>query len=341
MLPKKQIEEIKEELDNCKNPLYFFHDDPDGLCSFLLLYRYKREGHGIIVKRATPQIDEQFIPKVNMYNPDKIFILDLAVVEQEFIDKAKVPIIWIDHHEPLKLDKIKIFNPRINNKNDTTPVTNICYEVVKQDLWIAMCGCVGDWFMPDFFDEFKQKYPDLLRDNLKDPGDVLFTTKLGKLTKILSFVLKGKTDDAMKCAKILTRIDSPYEIINKETERGSYIYKKFEKINLEYDKLLEEALKIKTNEKLYVYSYSGSRISFTGDLANELLYHFPDKTIIVAREKYDEMKMSLRSPKKLPAIINKALEGLEGYGGGHEYACGACVKKKDFKEFLERIRKLI
>lgn len=156
MLSNKQIEEIKEELDNCKNPLYFFHDDPDGLCSFLLLYRYRKEGHGIIVKRATPQVDKQFIPKVDSYNPDKIFILDLAVVEQEFIDKVKVPVIWVDHHEPLKRDNVKYFNPRLIKKNSNIPVTYICYQINKKDLWIAMCGCIGDWFIPDFFDEFKK-----------------------------------------------------------------------------------------------------------------------------------------------------------------------------------------
>ena len=122
-LTKEQVKQIKDELDNCKNPLFFFHDDPDGLCSFLLFYRYKKEGHGVIVKRYTPQVDEQFLSKVNEYNPDKIFILDLAVVDQNFVDNVNVPVIWIDHHTPIKLDNIKTFNPRINNPNDGTPVT--------------------------------------------------------------------------------------------------------------------------------------------------------------------------------------------------------------------------
>ena len=89
-LTDEQVKQIKEELDNCKNPLFFFHDDPDGLCSFLQFYRYKKEGNGVIVKRATPQVDEQFLPKVKEYSPDKIFILDLAVVDQGFIDGVKV-----------------------------------------------------------------------------------------------------------------------------------------------------------------------------------------------------------------------------------------------------------
>ena len=84
-LTEKQYEEIKNELDNCKNPLFFFDDDPDGLCAFLLLYRYKREGHGIVVK-THPKLDNRSVPKVQEYNPDKIFVLDVATLEQEFID---------------------------------------------------------------------------------------------------------------------------------------------------------------------------------------------------------------------------------------------------------------
>src|SRR3989338_3971743 len=99
MLTEKEIKRIKEELDNCKNPLYFYDSDPDGLCSFLLLYRYKREGHGVMVK-SNPFLNEKFLHKVEEYQPDKIFVLDIANVDQDFIDKAKVPVIWIDHHGP-------------------------------------------------------------------------------------------------------------------------------------------------------------------------------------------------------------------------------------------------
>lgn len=340
MLSGKQIGQIREELDNCKKPLFFFHDDADGLCSFLLLYKYIREGKGVIVK-SIPHLDEKFIRMATEYGPDKIFILDIAMVKQEFIDNVKAPVIWIDHHEPLKRDNVKYFNPRLAKKDDNIPATCICYQVTKKDLWIAMCGCIGDWFIPDFFEEFKKKYPDLIGETAKNPGDILFTTKLGKLIKIISSVLKGNTDDVMKCIKILTRIDGPYEILDKKTARGRYIYKRFKSIDSDYERLLEEALQSKTEDKLFIYSYNKSKMSFTGNLANELMYHMPNKTIVIAREKDDEMRMSLRSNKKLPPIIKKALEGLEGYGGGHEYACGANVKTKDFKKFLDRIKEQI
>ena len=52
------------------------------------------------------------------------------------------------------------------------------------------------------------------------------------------------------------------------------------------------------------------------------------------------MKISIRSKSVIiPPILEKALEGVEGFGGGHEYACGANVKKKDFDRFIESFKK--
>jgi len=342
MLTTKQIEDIRKELKECKNPLFFFHDDADGLCSFLLLYRYIREGHGVIIK-TTPNIDEKFLRKVEEYDPDKIFILDIALVEQEFIDKAKRKIIWIDHHDPQKRHgNILYFNPRIKSPKNNIPVSFICYQTVKQDLWIAMAGCIGDWFWPYFTTKFKKQFPSLLPKEIKKPEDALFETNLGKIIRIMEFSLKGKTSEALKCVKILTRIKSPYEIINQTTSQGRYITKRAEKIEKEYLELLEKALKEKSKDKILLFHYLAGKTSFTKDLSNELIYRFPDKIVIVAREKSDEMKISIRSPDIIiPPILEKALQGIEGYGGGHEHACGANIKKKDFKRFITNFKNQI
>ena len=75
MLTEKQYQQIKEELDNCKNPLFFFDDDPDGLSAFLLLYRYLKEGHGFVVK-THPKLDIRSAPKIEQFDADKVFILE-------------------------------------------------------------------------------------------------------------------------------------------------------------------------------------------------------------------------------------------------------------------------
>ncbi len=341
MLSDKEIKQIREELDNCKNPLFFFHDDPDGLCSFLLLYRYIREGYGIVFK-AKPGLGVNFIRKVDEYMPDKVFILDIPIVDQEFLDKANAPVVWIDHHRPLERNKVRYFNPRIKDKGDGTPVTRICYGVVERDMWIAAIGCIGDWVIPDFFDEFNKRYEGLVEKDFKDAGKIYFETKLGELVRIFSYILKGKTSDVVKCFKVLTRMDDPNEILEQSSARGKFIYKRFEKINEEYKALLDEAVKCAGKDKLLIYVYTENKMSFSGDLSNELIYRYPDKIVIIGREKSGEVRLSLRSTKiKLPAVIDKALVGVEGYGGGHEYACGANVKKGDFKKFIEGIREQI
>ncbi|MBU1204545.1 MAG: DHH family phosphoesterase [Nanoarchaeota archaeon] len=338
MLTEKEYKEIREELDNCKRPLFFFDDDPDGLCSFLLLYRYAREGKGVVVK-SSPELKPIFLKTVENYGPDKVFIIDKPMVSPEFIDAVKVPIIWIDHHNIIKNSGTKYFNSRKDGFGE--PASCICYRVVKQDLWIAACGAVGDWYLPDFSAEFSRKYPDLLPAEIKRPEKALYETKLGELIRILSFILKGKTSDVLSCIKILTRIKTPYELLNEETAQAKFIIKRFKKVKEEYDSLLDEALEHSKADKIIIFTYSDEKMSFTGDLSNELLYRFPKKIILVAREKGGEMKSSLRSsgPVSVSEILKKALVKIEGYGGGHEHACGACIKKKDFEKFVENIKK--
>ena len=347
-LSEKQINEIKKYLDNCKNPLFFFDDDQDGLCSFLLFYRYKGEGNGIIVK-TSPKLGTFFLSKVNEYHPDNIFVLDIADVERDFIDGINTPLIWIDHHGTAKKEHKLYFNPRLSNEKDNFPASFMCYQVVKQelkasDIWIAVLGCVADWFIPDFIEEFKKNYPDLLDKNYESPGDIIFNSQLGKLIRIFSFALKGKMSDVKKSIKIFTRIQSPYEILKKETEQGRFIYKRYEQVNKTYKELINEFMNKakKTSEKLVFFEYGDDKMSLTSDLSNEAIYRFPEKIILIAREKNDEMKCSLRSSDViLLPIIEKCLIGLNGYGGGHEHACGLNVKTADFEEFVKRFREMV
>ena len=342
-LSKKQFKEIREHLDECRNPLFFFDDDQDGLCAFLLLYRYKREGHGVIVKTSSG-ITDLFTRKVQEYNPDKIFIMDIADVEQEFFDGMKVPVIWIDHHGPYERRNVSYYNPRVSNPKHNHPTSFLCYKAVEQDLWIGALGSVADWFLPPFLKEFKKQYPDLLDIKYKSPGDIIYNTKLGHLIRIFSFVLKGKHSDVMKCIKILTRISDPYEILEKKTEQAKFIYKRYEKAMEGYQPLLDGMMQKleESADKVIVFSYGEDKTSMTSDLSNEAIHNHPDKIIIIAREKNEEMKCSLRSSgMNLKPLLEKALVGLKGYGGGHENACGANVHKTDFEEFVRRLREMV
>lgn len=338
MLTPQDYSEIKAELDDCYRPIYIYDDDTDGLACFLLFYRYVKEGKGIVLK-AHPNVDLKFIEKVQDYQPDKIFIMDIPKVEQEFIDKAKTKIIWLDHHEPVERKKVKYYNSMLKEPKDNLPTAYHCYQAIKEDLWIASLGIIGDWCLPeDIQKQLSEKYPDLLPPDIKDPGKAMFETKIGKLTQIYEFCLKGKTSDVNKLVKVLTRIDDPHEILAGETPRAKLILNHYNKILKEFEELKKE-IKV-TKSPIAIYHYHSGKMSLSGELANYVLYKYPDKFTIIAREKNDEMKCSFRSRRhNVKDVLAKALIGIDGYGGGHPSACGGVIKKQDWERFLENIRK--
>lgn len=338
MLNEKEVQLLRKELETAKNPLFIYDDDADGLSAFLLLYRINHEGKGISPK--TGRINIHLLRKVEEINPDKIFILDIPNVDQEFLDKVNRPVFWLDHHNPVDAKKVHYFNPRITNPDAYIPTTRMAWQISENndDLWIATVGCFGDWHMPDFIEKFIDKYPDLLTEK-KDLKEAVYHQKIGKLVKMFFFLQKGPSSEIRKSVKILTRIKSPDEILGEKSPAGKFLLKRFEKINQKYQELIDEAKKQATRDQVFVYQYSEDKWSFSAVLANELTNLFPDKVIIACRRKSGEMKCSLRAQFPIVDALKKALEGVEGFGGGHPVACGAVVKEEDWDLFLRQFKK--
>ncbi|QQG39006.1 MAG: DHH family phosphoesterase [Candidatus Woesearchaeota archaeon] len=334
MITKEQIGEIKNYLDKSENPLIFFDDDPDGLCSYLLLMKYLQRGKGVVVKRAK-EMSADYVRKVNELSPDLVVILDIFEVSQDFIDKVNVPIVWIDHHTPSKRKGTHYYNPKFITPNDERPTTYWCYEITKSSLWLGVLGSISDWYIPSYIKEFIKEYPDLFDLKIKDPAEANFSTRIGELIKIFNFAVKGTASDSIKNANILLKIENPYEILNQESSRGKYIYKYAQKKLKFYDSMLKKILDTKSEGKLLLFTYPTGDVSYTSYISNHVQYLKPDKLIIIAREHKGYYKMSVRSMKiKVRPILEKALVGVDGYGGGHEMACGATVNKNDFDRFI-------
>jgi single-stranded DNA-specific DHH superfamily exonuclease len=336
------LSEIKDYLEKSENPLILFDDDSDGLASFLLICKYLERGKGIVVTH--PIVDESYIKKIQEYSPDLVLVLDKHTIEQDFVDKVNVPILWIDHHPIIDIKGVKYFNPLFYGKK-AYPTAYWCYKITKENLWLAMIGIMSDWDLT-YLDEFSKKYPDLIDKKIQEPDELYFETKFGILAKLFTFILKGKASEVKKCINILRRINDPYEILDKTTPRGKYIYQRFEKINKEYQRILDDALNNSIITKnILLYTYYARETSFSTILSNELMYKFRDKVIFVAREKDERVRMSIRTYHKskviLPPLVKKALEGLNGNGGGHDHACGGDINKEDFKTFIDKFEHLL
>jgi len=345
MLSKKQIQEIREHLDKSQNPLFFFDNDTDGLCSFLLLQRFSGKGKGVAIK-SFPELTEEYFRKVQELNADYIFILDKPLVSKEFFEKSRefnIPIVIIDHHD-IEREKIPEFvsyyNPVFNLTEESGPTTYLCYQVSqkKEDLWIAVAGCISDRYVPDFYDKFKESYPDLSVET-DDAFGIRYRSGIGKITNLFSFALKDRTTNVVKMTRFLMEAKNPYEVL-EETSKNYTMHKRFKQIDFKYQRLIERAKKI-TNLKnfpnrLLFFRYSGD-LSISSDLANELSYLFPEKIIIVAFVSGMKVNISARG-RGIRKIILKIIKNLENSsGGGHEDAVGAQIRSNHLEEFKKRI----
>ncbi|MCF7871520.1 DHH family phosphoesterase [Candidatus Woesearchaeota archaeon] len=340
MISDTDLAYIRKRLKEAVRPLFFFDDDADGLSSFLQLYALVKEGKGVVVK-GKPVLEARYARKVEEYCPDLVVILDKPLVEDEFFDKVRQDIIWLDHHPvPSNFRRAKYFNPRIQDSEDGRPTSFWCYLIVKNDvvdvLWKAMFGVVGDWHLL-LEDECREKYPYLLPENIKSPEDALFKTDLGKLVKIINWNLKGSTSDVMKSVKVLTRINDPYDILDQKTSKGKLIFKKFEKLDSSYNDLISRVKPGK--DKILYFCYDDSSIAISSELSNELLFLYPSKVIIVARSVGGDLRMSIRSKGiNVAGIVEKAVQITGGHGGGHDNACGANIPEDRLEDFLSVFR---
>lgn len=337
MLTEQQLQEIREYLQRAKNPLYFFDEDHDGMTAYLLLRRKYKKGKGVAAKTRQGD-DSLYVHKIQETHSDLVLFLDRPEVSQEVIDHAHCPVLWIDHHQPLKRERVHYYNPMVLTPGDNRPTSYWCYQIVQQDEWLAMVGIIGDWHVPDFAETFQYKE---LFNGKKTPPEILFDSEFGKLIKIFNFVLKGTTTDARKYLAVLEKIQSPYEILRQETARGKFVYKKYEKLNKEYEALLRKALDAATKDRIYIFTYTADKNSFSGGLSNELLHRLDKDMFIIARENdHGEMVASIRGKTMdvLP-LLQAILKTVPGNGGGHMRACGAVIRKEDFERFVSAIKK--
>ncbi len=336
MLSPDQLVEIKTFLKKAKNPLFFFDDDPDGLAAALTLKKCYNRG-ALVALKISPLSEKVYLNKIKEHKPDAVFILDRPIVSQYVLDNIKVPVIWIDHHEPIERFNVHYYNPMVLDKTDNRSTSYWAYQVTQKNMWIAMVGIIGDWYIPEFIKAFPYKQ---LFNNKKTPPEIIFDSEFGTLIRLFTFILKGQTKDVKNSIAALEKIKTPMEILHQTTREGKYLWQRYEKINREYQSLLKKAMESDEPQDPYVFTYPSTKTSFTSILSNELLYRLAHHDIfIVARLKENEYRISLRSKKKpiLP-LLKKALLQVRGYGGGHQYACGASVHKDDFHKFLNVFR---
>jgi len=340
MLTPEQLSEIKEHLEKAQNPLFFFDNDADGLCSFLLLRRAIGRGRGVAIK-SFPDLNASYARKISELNPDYVFILDKPIVSEGFLKETQdknLKVVWIDHHEISfpdlsKFPLVGYYNSMKSEKPGSEPITYWCSKIGREeDLWLAVAGCIGDGYLPEFSQKAEKEYPELWKP-VKSAFDGLYNTGLGKISRILNFALKDRTSSVIKMIKFMFKA-KPEEVLE------GFLLERFMQINEKAEKLIEKAEEFLNKGKILYFQYGGD-LSISADIANELFYRHPDKIIAVAYLKGTKANISIRGKNDIKEATLKAIEGIENArGGGHKQAVGCQMNVEDLPVFIEKFEKL-
>ena len=294
-------------------------------------------------------MNKDYFRKISELGADYIFILDKPVVDKDFFEEAEkvnIPVVWIDHHD-IEKDEVpsyvNYYNPFFNKQKTNEPVTHLCYQISqrKEDLWLDIIGCTSDKFYSGNYKDFKKLFPELSFDS-KEPFDILYKSKIGKVVMILGFALKDTTTNVVNMMKFLIKANSPYEII-EENKANATIHKKFSEIDKKYTKLLEKArasAEENKGNKILFFQYGGD-MSISSEISNQLSYTFPEKVIIIVRLSGSMASFSARG-NGVKEIVANALGNIsDSRSGGHENAVGGKIKTEDIEKFKTNIEKLV
>jgi oligoribonuclease NrnB/cAMP/cGMP phosphodiesterase (DHH superfamily) len=343
MLPQTQLNEIKEKLEASQNPLFFFDNDADGLCAFLILRRAIDRGKGIAIK-SFPDLKEQYVKKVEELNPDAIFILDKAELSKEFaeqVEQKNIPITWIDHHETKTPKQTIEKTSYYNSLPSAEPTTYITQKIFnrQEDLWLATIGCISDVYIPDFAKKFAEQNPELLNPNL-EPLDILHSTEIGKIVRMLNFGLMDTTTNVIALIKYLFKAKNTYDLL-EENRHTKQLHKRYTQLNEFLNKQIAKAeANIDPKSPTIFFSYAGNT-SMSSEIANKLYFKHKDKLIIVAFKRPEKINISIRGENALK-ITYKAIANIEeATGGGHEKATGAMIPVDSLDKFKQNIIKIL
>lgn len=337
MLSEKQIEEIREHLEVAQNPVFFYDNDADGLCSYILMRKSIGRGKGVAI-RTHPDLDVGYVRKVQELGADYIFVLDRPYLGELFVEEIKklqIPIVWIDHHDVEDVnydyDNLFYFNPMKGRKKSSEPVTYWTYKVTNriEDVWIAVMGCIADHYFPDFSKDFNKRWPEYW-GNVKEPFDAYYRTGIGSLARSLAFGLKDSITHVIYLQKFLISCKSPADFF-LELDSGSSFGKNYRELKKKYDALIRKAEK-GVGDKVIFFRYGGD-LSISSEISNYFSHKYPEHRVVIAYDKGTFSNLSLRG-KKVKIFLDKLLPRFkDSRGGGHEEAVGARVLTEDLERF--------
>ncbi|MBS3127758.1 hypothetical protein J4410_01310 [Candidatus Woesearchaeota archaeon] len=343
-----------------KDRIALIHDlDPDGISSgvitahAILLIRRKKIDHIMYQKPGEIPLTEKTIKILKKKKINKIITTDKAIDQNPKTLKAAAAfadLVIFDHHkiyEKKVPQNVLLLKPQlIHSPVDPSRycTAKLCYDLWSRHVnltpyaWKACPGIIGDmaylqW--KSFVDNEITKHG---YQTTKNPFDMIF----GKIAELCSQTECYDYRKVKRVFAILWKAKKPEEVLQSELKK----YQKFVQKEIDYYKKNMKKLAEFYPKKELIFYVITPKYNIKSNLSTILSMKEPHKTMILAS--LDKQKkgytLSLRRQDqkvKMNDLVEKALSGLQGSGGGHIPAAGGRVAKKDFLKFKERILEMV
>ena len=371
---QEAVQKIRKAMEENKKILVFGDYDVDGISASYILVDYF-ESKNVVVDVFLPNryidgygLTKDAIDKICAgFAPDLIITVDCGISgweEVEYIKSKGVDVIVTDHHDcPEKLPDCLVVNAK--KPNQKYPFKELCgtgvaFKIVqameginyaKRYLPVTAIATVAD--IVPLLDENRALVKCGLSRPLNEfPLGLVMLAKELKLSKQItsqevSFKLApkinaaGRMGDALHSLKLYREKDKT--VLQKLiTQLLEYNLERQDICNLVYADCVQELRKMNlANHKVIVMAKDNWNIGILGIVAARIAEEYNRPTFLLGAEG-EFFKGSCRSVSgmNIHALLTELDDILESYGG-HTMAAGMTISKANFKEFAEKLEKIV
>lgn len=345
---------------NDKRVVVVYDDDPDGICSAVLMINYLKKQENKIfffAARSPSRVTRELMNQILKLKPYAVISLDFAEnldFPANKFDLKGIKYLAIDHHPPKKYNfplKTVYVNPKLEDNKECCSafVYSLISRIIpfEKNLWIAAIGVIGDYQVQEsraLIEKVIKMYPPLF-ENITVDNKSLRKTTFGSLARSLDSISSVKFHEGCNQAvNLLLKSRTPYDALNRKIPEVKRLFNIHDGYHSNLRKLEAE---FKDNHekigKIYYFKVK-SEYSVKSTLSTELGAKYPSKVVIIAQDDGKLTHASLRNQSgkyDLNEIIQKSIKGLHGRGGGHKKAAGVALQRTDFGIFLKRFARIV
>lgn len=351
-----------------KNVALFYDDDPDGICSGVILEKLlERKGFSVKLRlyrnKEAPPYSEKFIENIKKNNIDLLVSTDFCIAGfgfheayKKFITEENIKVLNIDHHQDdaiYSFDENKVLYINSNNTQKEISGSQYCCSKFTYDIavklepglvildWVASIGIIGDsnyYTWGNFIKEVitKQNKQEEKEIPLPEEPDDYYLIPHGKAANYMFFGIGKERNEIQKIYEATYSARDVKELLN--------FLKQYDVIKREAYDYIENYEYLVKNNPPTKGELNVAEIEILGDhligniVANLISARYPETIFFVYHKQsdgYTHISSRLQTGKiNLGKIFEKCGKNLENTNaGGHINAAGCRVPDNLFKSF--------